>query len=113
LLDDLDDEETRPVKEALVKELRDQLEVFKTIIFSLKGFNPTTLPEAQNHFKVLKREIKRFQNRLPIYARRLDLIFTISSTPVTIVKADTGSGKSTQLVQYLVDAGLADRGLFV
>ncbi len=113
MLDDLDDEETRPVKEALVKELRDQLEVFKTIIFSLKGFNPTTLPEAQNHFKVLKREIKRFQNRLPIYARRLDLIFTISSTPVTIVKADTGSGKSTQLVQYLVDAGLADRGLFV
>jgi len=113
LLDDLDDEETRPIKQALVKELRDQLEVFNTIVFSLTGFNPTTLPEARNHFKVLKREIKRFQNRLPIYARRLDLIFTISSTPVTIVKADTGSGKSTQLVQYLVDAGLADRGLFV
>jgi len=113
LLDDFDNKETRLIKEALIKELRDQLEVFNTIILSLSSFNPTTLLEAQNHFKVLKREIKRFQNRLPIYARRLDLIFTISSTPVTIVKADTGSGKSTQLVQYLVDAGLADRGTFV
>jgi hypothetical protein len=113
LLDDLNDKETILIKEALVTELRDQLEVFNTIILSLSAFNPTTLPEAQNHFKVLKREIKRFQNRLPIYARRLDLIFTISSYPVTIVKADTGSGKSTQLVQYLIDAGLADRGSFV
>lgn len=103
----------RPIKKALVNELRDQLEVFQTIILSLSAFNPTTLLEAQNHFKVLRREIKRFKNRLPIYARRLDLIFTISSCPVTIVKADTGSGKSTQLVQYLVDAGLADRGASV
>ena len=113
LLDDLDDKETRVIREALVNELRDQLEVFNTIILSLSSCKSTTLSEAQNHFKLLKREIKRLENRLPIYAQRLDLIFTISSFPVTIVKADTGSGKSTQLVQYLVDAGLADRGMFV
>ncbi len=115
MLDDLDDKETRKIKETLINELRDQLEVFNTIILSLSAFNPatSTLLEAQNHFKLLKREIERFENRLPIYARRLDLIFTISSSPVTIVKAETGSGKSTQLVQYLVDAGLADRGAFV
>ncbi len=112
MLDDLDDKETRSIKEDFVKELRGQLEVFNTIILSLSAFNPTTLLEAQNHLKVLKREIKRFKNRLPIYARRLDLIFTILSSPVTVIKADTGSGKSTQLVQYLVDAGLADRGAF-
>lgn len=107
MLDDFEDKET------LVNELRDQLEVFNTIILSLSGFIPTSLPEARSHYKVLKREIKRFQNRLPIYAQRLDLIFTIPSFPVTIVKADTGSGKSTQLVQYLIDAGLADRGELV
>lgn len=113
MLDDLDDEETRPIKEAFVNELRDQLEAFNTIILSLSGFNPTTLSEAQNHYKVLEREVKRLENRLPIYAQRLNLIFTISSSPVTIIKADTGSGKSTQLVQYLLDGGLADRGVFI
>jgi HrpA-like RNA helicase len=61
----------------------------------------------------LKREIERLKAHLPIYARRLDLIFTIASSRVVILKADTGSGKSTQLVQYLVDAGLANQGLFI
>ncbi|CAF4894475.1 unnamed protein product [Rotaria sp. Silwood1] len=32
---------------------------------------------------------------------------------VVILKGNTGSGKSTQLVQYLVDAGLADRGQII
>jgi HrpA-like RNA helicase len=112
LLDDLDDEETKLMKQAVLQELKDQLEVFNAIVLSLSGFKPSTLSEAQNHFNALKREIERLKAHLPIYARRLDLIFTIASNRVTIIKADTGSGKSTQLVQYLVDAGLADRGSF-
>jgi HrpA-like RNA helicase len=30
---------------------------------------------------------------------------------VCILLAETGSGKSTQVVQYLMDAGLADKGI--
>ena len=113
LISDLSDDEPRPLKEALLQELMDQLDTFNAIVLSLAAFDPTTLLQAQNHYNALNREIKRLETHLPIYAQRLDLIGAIKSNRVIILKADTGSGKSTQLVQYLVDAGLADRGSLI
>ena len=40
---------------------------------------------------------------LPIAALRAKLVASIKSHPTTIVVGETGSGKSTQLVQYLAD----------
>ena len=59
------------------------------------------------------RECNRLQAALPIYARRSEIIETILSHQVTILVGETGSGKSTQVVQYLYDAGVADSGLVV
>ncbi|CAF1248124.1 unnamed protein product [Rotaria sordida] len=114
LLDQLaESDDTRLVKTTFIEHLKGQLETFNTIISSLHTFNPSTLLEAQNHLNILNREIKRLKTHLPIYARRQDLLDAIMLNRVVILKADTGSGKSTQLVQYLVDAGLADRGQIV
>ncbi|CAF1276588.1 unnamed protein product [Rotaria sordida] len=114
LLDQLaESDDTRLVKTTFIEHLKGQLETFNTIISSLHTFNPSTLLEAQNHLNILNREIKRLKTHLPIYARRQDLLDAIMFNRVVILKADTGSGKSTQLVQYLVDAGLADRGQIV
>ena len=44
---------------------------------------------------------------LPIYRHRSALIEAIRANNVVVVVGDTGSGKTTQLPQYLVDAGLA------
>lgn len=43
--------------------------------------------------------------KLPIEAFRTQIIETVSSSAVTIITADTGAGKSTQVPQYLLEAG--------
>lgn len=99
------------VKRALLKEYSSQLETFDAEIHSLaKAPTSTTDFEAKRRLSVIKREIKRLQAHLPIYARRADLIKAVHSHRTLVLKADTGSGKSTQFVQYLVDAGFADQG---
>ncbi|CAF4632576.1 unnamed protein product [Rotaria socialis] len=95
------------MKEALTKELVDQLRIFNAVIEPLCAVDPFELVNIRSHLNRLSREINRFTNCLPIYAQRQDLIKTIRSNRVIILKADTGSGKSTQLVQYLSDAEFA------
>ena len=43
--------------------------------------------------------------QLPVYARREEIIAAVHSHQVTIVTAETGAGKSTQIPQYLAEAG--------
>ena len=59
------------------------------------------------------REVKRYDKGLPIYAHRLDIMEKIGKYQVSILIGETGSGKSTQLVQYLQEAGYAANGLIV
>ncbi|XP_048576550.1 ATP-dependent RNA helicase DEAH12, chloroplastic isoform X2 [Nematostella vectensis] len=55
------------------------------------------------------REKRRLESALPIYARKSQIIQTIKDNQVTVLIGETGSGKSTQIGQYLYDAGLADK----
>ena len=57
------------------------------------------------------RECNRYQNALPMYAYRNEITMTILDSRVTIVIGETGSGKSTQLVQYLYEAGIGESGI--
>ena len=45
--------------------------------------------------------------RLPIYDIQSELLSALRSSPAVIIEAPTGSGKSTQVPQMLLDAGLA------
>ena len=51
----------------------------------------------------IDREGFQFRARLPIYAHKPQIIDAVQKHHVTILTADTGSGKSTQLPQYLLD----------
>ena len=46
-------------------------------------------------------EYKRFTTSLPIYSKKSEINNTVHRNQVTILTAETGSGKSTQVVQYL------------
>ena len=58
-------------------------------------------------------ECNRFSKALPIYAHRSMIVNTIQENKVCILIGETGSGKSTQLVQYLYDAGFSKEGIIV
>ncbi|XP_076904394.1 ATP-dependent RNA helicase DEAH11, chloroplastic-like [Bidens hawaiensis] len=56
---------------------------------------------------MIKRELKRLEEGLPIYADRKDILWKIHCQQVMVLIGETGSGKSTQLVQFLIDSGVA------
>ena len=63
--------------------------------------------------KIISCECTRLSMALPIYSRRSEIVETICSSHVTVLVGETGSGKSTQVIQYLYEAGVADHGLIV
>ncbi|KAL8229499.1 hypothetical protein R6Q57_014399 [Mikania cordata] len=55
---------------------------------------------------LIKRECRRLDDGLPIYADRKDILWQIHCRQVLVLIGETGSGKSTQLVQFLADSGV-------
>jgi pre-mRNA-splicing factor ATP-dependent RNA helicase DHX16 len=62
-------------------------------------------------YPTLAKSIKENRKSLPIYAYRHELLDAIKNHQVLIVVAETGSGKTTQLPQYLHEAGYTANGL--
>ncbi|KAK8921185.1 hypothetical protein KSP39_PZI020394 [Platanthera zijinensis] len=62
---------------------------------------------------IILREYKRLEAGLPIYSCRREILKGVSSNQVVVLIGETGSGKSTQIVQYLADSGLATEGLII
>ncbi|PKA65637.1 hypothetical protein AXF42_Ash013051 [Apostasia shenzhenica] len=60
--------------------------------------------------RIVIRECQRLESGLPIYSFRRKILAGISSNQVVVLSGETGSGKSTQLVQFLADSGLATKG---
>lgn len=56
---------------------------------------------------LISRERRRLEDGLPIYAYRRDILQQIHLQQIMVLIGETGSGKSTQLVQFLVDSGVA------
>ncbi|KAL4180995.1 hypothetical protein AMTRI_Chr12g268910 [Amborella trichopoda] len=61
---------------------------------------------------ILLRECRRLDDGLPIYGCRQEILKKVLHHQVLVLVGETGSGKSTQLVQFLADSGLAE-GLII
>ncbi|KAG0364829.1 hypothetical protein BGZ54_007117 [Gamsiella multidivaricata] len=55
--------------------------------------------------------IKQVRESLPIYQHRQDLLNAIENYQVLVIVGETGSGKTTQLPQYLYEAGYTKGGM--
>ena len=71
------------------------------------GFNPyTNKPYSERYRKILAVRLK-----LPVYKFRQELIDAVKKNQVVVVEGETGSGKTTQIPQFLVEGGFAEYGL--
>lgn len=73
---------------------------------SMKG----KVNEAQSVFARNKTMTEQ-REYLPVYAVRDDLLNIVRENQITVIVGETGSGKTTQLTQYLHEAGLTDFGM--
>jgi ATP-dependent RNA helicase DHX8/PRP22 len=58
-----------------------------------------------------QKTIKEQRESLPIYALRGELVRAVEDNQILVVIGETGSGKTTQITQYLAEEGFADRGV--
>lgn len=67
------------------------------------------LPESQvSYDNVVPLNLPELGNRdLVIFDRKQEIVDTVKANRITIVKADTGTGKSTQIAQFLYEAGMS------
>jgi pre-mRNA-splicing factor ATP-dependent RNA helicase DHX15/PRP43 len=73
------------------------------------GVNPHTgRPYSQRYF-----EIRRTRRSLPVYDAREAILSKIEDNQVIVLQGETGSGKTTQVPQFLVEAGYTDNGKMV
>ncbi|XP_046356008.2 ATP-dependent RNA helicase DEAH12, chloroplastic-like [Haliotis rufescens] len=115
-------EAKRYEKDALkdkLEELKLQKEQFTTF---MKSFVSKLVSLWKNntyakHIEDLRRdfgvELCRLTSALPMYARRNDIIRTVQDNQVCVILGETGSGKSTQMTQYLHQAGFSEDGFIV
>ena len=97
---------------------KDEFQRFKTRITScLLDQTCQPLSRIKDTIKELRsvvgRECQRLEAALPMYARKTAIIDTVKENQVCVVLGETGSGKSTQMTQYLYEAGFAKKGLIV
>ncbi|XP_010529181.1 PREDICTED: probable pre-mRNA-splicing factor ATP-dependent RNA helicase DEAH9 [Tarenaya hassleriana] len=71
-------------------------------------FLSSSLPSSSSGYGFTSMEKQR--QRLPVYKHRTEILYLVETHATTIVVGETGSGKTTQIPQYLREAGWADGG---
>ncbi|GBM50801.1 ATP-dependent RNA helicase DHX8, partial [Araneus ventricosus] len=93
----------------------------RTLAANMRGIGLSTqdLPEWKKHIsggskasygKKTQLSILEQRQSLPIYKLKDDLIKAVTDNQILIVIGETGSGKTTQMTQYLAEAGFTARG---
>jgi len=77
----------------------------------LPEWKRVTQSRDQSLGKRTSMSIKQQRESLPVYKFRKQLLDAVKENQLMIVVGDTGSGKTTQLTQYLAEGGFANDGI--
>ncbi|XP_018018357.1 ATP-dependent RNA helicase A [Hyalella azteca] len=71
----------------------------------LDQLSESLLSERQQRLQTdeVLQQLLQERGSLPVYAKKLDILAAIRDNPVTIIRGNTGCGKTTQVCQYLLD----------
>ncbi|KEG02478.1 pre-mRNA-splicing factor ATP-dependent RNA helicase PRP16, putative [Plasmodium vinckei vinckei] len=96
---DAEDEENRH-KEDVFDYKKDKM---YSINFDIKNNKKNTLKD--------KEDLLKLKESLPIYKSKQELLDAVYNNNIIIIVGETGSGKTTQIVQYLYEAGYHKNGI--
>jgi ATP-dependent helicase HrpA len=101
----------------LQQELR-RIKQLKPEVLAAKGADPLARIEKRIRDAVQKREERKagrplpaYAENLPIYAKKDEIIRAIAGSPVVVVSGETGSGKTTQIPRFCLEAGRGIDGI--
>ncbi|CAN4088389.1 unnamed protein product [Withania somnifera] len=90
----------------------DQIEFIKAVV--MDGVNVDQEPSAESIEKTMAKsafeKLQEDRKTLPMYPYRDDLLQAVNDHQVLVIVGETGSGKTTQIPQYLHEAGYTKRG---
>lgn len=91
--------------------LEDQIEFIQALTMDedKKKDKTDKKPSISEHRKK-RMDLKETKESLPVFPFRDDLIAAVREHQVLIIEGETGSGKTTQVPQYLHEAGFTDGG---
>lgn len=96
----------RKEKKEKAQQARDRSNGDSSLSAVLNNGNSTEAPTlAVKEYRYTEEEIRTQRKSLPAYAVREELMKIINENQIIVVIGETGSGKTTQLVQFLSDAG--------
>uniref|UniRef100_A0A8C7Y724 RNA helicase n=1 Tax=Oryzias sinensis TaxID=183150 RepID=A0A8C7Y724_9TELE len=105
----------------LILEEEEMIE-FVTTAITMKGtrsekvsprflLNPDQEAHALSQAELKKQSMQEVRRSLPIFPYREDLLAAINEHQVLVIEGETGSGKTTQIPQYLMEEGYTNGGM--
>ncbi|RCH99567.1 DEAH-box ATP-dependent RNA helicase prp22 [Rhizopus azygosporus] len=76
----------------------------------ISEWKKATFNSATSFGRVTNLSIQEQRESLPVFKLRTDLINAVRENQMLVVVGDTGSGKTTQMTQYLAEEGFANNG---
>ncbi|GAB1319295.1 DEAH-box ATP-dependent RNA helicase prp22 [Madurella fahalii] len=100
-----------PESRQFASDLRKRAQASQSAPDAVPEWKRAVVPKDQSLGRRTNMSIKEQRESLPVFAFREQLINAVRENQILIVVGETGSGKTTQLTQYLAEAGFTNNGI--